>query len=475
VGRWLGSALLTLCALRPAPAQAQAVPAAAPEVATDESASRYNRLQNEFRFGSYGRVVAGGDMRGGGVDDVNVVMFGPRVREAPYLELDFQYDLITPDGALFRTWVTAAVEDASFHLDGDFDGRVALRNAFVEASRFGVEGLSVWAGSRMYRGDDIYLLNFWPMDNLNTVGGGIRQQIGRAMAFSVHGGANQLADPLQLQFVPVPAPRFGTEDMLLNDRVRPLVSAKWEHLFFDVAPNLSLKYVLWGEWQRLGEGEWEDDNQVRIPLPAEQGWAVGAQLGAWGFAPRSFANLFFRHARGLSSLGELAIPRNGLARDRTFNAASVTRVATSFNVEQSYGALMGGAYVQWVQDASDLQFNPEDFTEGVVSLRPIAFITEHFHQAFEISYQRRTPQGLSPRTGTFVEPSVWEFSVMPTLSLDRGSYSRPQLRLIWSTALLGDGALARWPADDPRAQHRAHHFLGVGAEWWFNSFTYASP
>ena len=28
--------------------------------------------------------------------------------------------------------------------------------------------MGIWAGSRMYRGDDIYLLDFWPLDNLNT-------------------------------------------------------------------------------------------------------------------------------------------------------------------------------------------------------------------------------------------------------------------------------------------------------------------
>jgi hypothetical protein len=30
----------------------------------------------------------------------------------------------------------------------------------------------------MYRGDDVYLLNWWPLDNLNMVGGGARYNAG---------------------------------------------------------------------------------------------------------------------------------------------------------------------------------------------------------------------------------------------------------------------------------------------------------
>jgi maltoporin len=58
----------------------------------------------------------------------------------------------------------------------------------------------------------------------------------------------------------------------------------------------------------------------------------------------------------------------------------------------------------------------------------------------------------------------------------RGSYRRPQLRIIY--ALTGRNSAARElypsqpPATDVFSQRSIEHFLGLGAEWWFNSSSY---
>ena len=52
------------------------------------------------------------------------------------------------------------------------------------------------------------------------------------------------------------------------------------------------------------------------------------------------------------------------------------------------------------------------------------------------------------------------------------SYDRPQLRLLYRAAHFNDAALASFVPDDPRRDHTWTHFLGVQAEWWFNSSTY---
>jgi hypothetical protein len=52
------------------------------------------------------------------------------------------------------------------------------------------------------------------------------------------------------------------------------------------------------------------------------------------------------------------------------------------------------------------------------------------------------------------------------------AYDRPQLRLVYRAAHLNDGALDLYVPDDPRHAHSWVHFLGVQAEWWFNSSTY---
>lgn len=437
------------------------------DLAPDALAELEAERPSGFSFGSYGRVVAGSDLNGGRGQRHQVVDHGPRLIEDPYLELDFGYLLRADDGAEFRALTTVALTDALFHYDGDFDGSIAIRNAYVEASRFGVDGLSVWAGSRMYRGDDIYLLDFWPLDDLNTVGLGVSYRVGDT-TIAAHGGVNQLANDFQYQEVDVAAPVFGTESVILLDRVRALGSLRLEQLFFDVTERTSMKAVAYADVQTLGSGAFEDDNDVRIELPADMGYTLGAQFGAWGFTDNGFINLFIRYSRGLAAYDELAVPY-GFDTDRTVTSAWMTRLGTSFNAETRLLGVTGGAYVEWFRDADSNIYDADDRVDGVFALRPTLFVTRHFHQAFEVSYQRRIPNGLSARTDTFLEPAMWQFGVMPTLTLDRGSFSRPQLRAMYVASLLNDGALDAYADDDPRAGQSVQHFLGLGVEWWFNS------
>src|SRR2546430_6080746 len=113
--------------------------------------------------------------RGQGASSPNVVSPAPRLEGAPSLELIFYYPR-SIGGAPHRRWrvvlVPAFAGGDLFHYSGDFTSHVAIRNAYAETQNLGLMGLRLWAGSRMYRGDDIYLFDYWPLDNLNTVGAG---------------------------------------------------------------------------------------------------------------------------------------------------------------------------------------------------------------------------------------------------------------------------------------------------------------
>ena len=161
--------------LEPKPAPPVVAPATQPPHSEVEPPSSAPRIKddpdNGFRFGSYGRISAGDDLRGGKPEEIAIVAHAPRIVEPTYLELDTSYGFTTEQGLKLRPVITLAFDGTLFHDTGEFDAHPALRNMYLDAQIS--HELSAWAGSRMYRGDDIYLLDYWPLDDQNIVGAGL--------------------------------------------------------------------------------------------------------------------------------------------------------------------------------------------------------------------------------------------------------------------------------------------------------------
>jgi len=127
-----------------------------------------------FSGGTYGRVQPSWNLRGGSGSPANLVSHGTRIELPPYAEVDFYYrKTLAPahespvtTGAV----VTVGFLEDLFHFTGDFEQSLALRNLYGWARGLGNGRVDIWAGSRMVRGDDIYLVDWWPLDNLNTYG-----------------------------------------------------------------------------------------------------------------------------------------------------------------------------------------------------------------------------------------------------------------------------------------------------------------
>ena len=51
-------------------------------------------------------------------------------------------------------------------------------------------------------------------------------------------------------------------------------------------------------------------------------------------------------------------------------------------------------------------------------------------------------------------------------------YDRPQLRFVYRAAYLNQGALDDYVPGDVMHTRPWEHYLGVQAEWWFNSSSY---
>lgn len=428
----------------------------------------------EVRFGSYGRVLASGDLSGGAGDPIDVVSFGTRLEKGPYTELDVIFKEEGDDHFRIRTVTTLALTGDLFHHDGEWDADLALRNLYAETSGFVMDvPLTAWAGSRMYRGVDVHLFDFWPLDNLNTVGGGlIWEPAGWRLA--AHGGANRLlGDNWQVQNLDVIAPGgVGTESVEVLDRQRAIGSLKATRFFSGDAVSGSVS--LYAEHHHLPEGvRLVDEQNLEERLPADNGGVQGLELALWGWGEGGYTRVWLRRASGLAAFGELTVPTTGLDAQGRAAAARQWRVAWELNHQVSRWSFLVGAWAQNTVDADANVADVDDRNEAALAVRPGLALSDHVTLFGEASVQQRVPFGLNPRSNTQDKPFVTKLSVFPAIRPGRGTFSRPELRLQYTYTHLNDDARLWYAWEDVRRQSNHHHFVGVGAEWWLNSATYS--
>ncbi|MCU0655595.1 MAG: carbohydrate porin [Polyangiaceae bacterium] len=467
-------------ALTPAPAPAAPAPGAHASPATEGRELQYYQPpavapSGKFEFGSYGRVMTSLDGRGGPGRDADLVAHGSRLDEDTYGELEFRredrWTLRGADPVTTRVVATLAIGDPIFHSSGKFDARVALRNFYVEERDIGYKGLAVWAGSRMYRGDDAYLLNWWPLDNLNTMGGGVRLNLPSRTEIALHVGSNRLDNPYFTQNGVRPAPnnQFGTVTVPILNRPKVIESLRAEQLFMQ-NDKAGFKVVLYGELHQLSSGQREREPGRYEAMPGDSGYVAGLQLGAFTGERDTHVNLFLRYSTGIAAFGgDLAVPTS-FAADRTTGDARELSLAFSGNYEVGPLAIMGAGYLRTFRGASPDAFSYANIDEGIVVFRPHYYFTERVGAFVEGSYQVHRRGVLVPSTGKQLQGSLARFGVSPFLSpAGRGSYTRPQLRLIWLLTRRDEGARSFYAADDLFARRQVEQFFGISAEWWFNS------
>ena len=431
-----------------------------------------------FIFGSYGRVQITSDFDGHPGREINVVSHGPRLAEPSYAEVDLGYRLVKDDGPAMKELFTLALFEPFYHYSGDVEQYLAVRNLYAEARGF-IPYISIWAGSRMYRGDDVYLLDYWPLDNLNTIGGGLGFN-NWGVDLKAHLGVNRLDNDYQFQRVKVPNEGFGSSEMVMLERQRWIYSFRGQYRLTAIPGPLAMKFVLYSEYHRLPKGERipkeliQDEVPDYIPdhiqekLPEETGYKVGGEIGLDGIPPNGFVNLFVAYSADLAAYGEWGVPWGLNTSDKTEGATDLV-VALSGNWESRWVGVMAGAMLRRFEDADPNEYDIDDYWEGVFALRPVVYITDYFHQGIELSYQQHYPFGLDPGTNSQEIPEIWQISVLELLSWDRGNYARPQFRIVYTYSMLNDAARNRFPKDDIRRGDSEQHFIGLGVEWWFNS------
>ncbi|MCA9709254.1 MAG: carbohydrate porin [Myxococcales bacterium] len=463
--------------VEPEPEPEDQEPPSAPSAPTDVAYNRPPDYADGFHFGSYGRVVVGGDHRGRQGREGDIVAYGSRLDETTYAELELRReDYWEQTGAYTRIVATVAVAAPLFHQTGTFDTNLGVRNLYIEESGLGLKNLRLWAGSRMYRGDDIYLLNFWPLDNLNTLGGGAAYTIKKDTELKLHAGANQPSSPLFYQAVPRPRPYAlpGEASVAILDRQKVISSAKASHIFWVGSEGAGIKPVVYGEVHYANEGQRQTEPRQFEDLPRESGWLVGTQLGLFTGKRSTHLNLVFRASGGLATYGEFNAPSQ-LSTSRTSAGAREYLVAAGGNYEKGPFGLLLGSYWRSFRNASpDLDY--DDLAEGALILRPTVWLGQIAGISLEGSYQAQRRGALVPDGQGGQEPlfaQLGRVGLVPFVTpAGRGSFTRPHIRLTYLLTVRDHGARSLYPEHDVYRLRALDHYIALGAEWWFGSTSY---
>lgn len=454
----------------------QAAPSA-PSAPADVEHNRSPDYADGFHFGSYGRVVIGGDHRGRRGRDGDIVARGSRLDESTYAELELRReDYWEQTDAYTRIVATVAIAAPLFHETGRFDTAMGVRNLYIEESGLGLKNLRLWAGSRMYRGDDIYLLDFWPLDNLNTVGGGAAYTIKDDTEIKLHAGVNQPQSPLFFQAVPRPLPyaQPGEASVAVLDRQKIISSGKLSHIFWLGEQGAGIKPVLYGEAHYANEGQREIEPREFEDLPRESGWLVGTQLGLFTGKRSTHLNLVFRASGGLAAYGEFNAPTQ-LSPQRSSAGAREYLLAAGGNYEIGpFGVLLGSYWRSFRNASPNLDFG--DLSEGAVIVRPTLWLGKIAGISVEGSYQAQRRGVLAPDGDDGQQPlfaQMGRVGLVPFVTpAGRGNFARPHIRLTYLLTVRDQGARSLYPEHDVFSLRPIDHYIALGAEWWFGSTSY---
>ncbi len=426
--------------------------------------------QHGFVFGSYGRVQVASDLDGHSGSNADFTSRSPRIDEGTYMEIQLERDDAWSSGMETNIVFTLALRGPLFHFDGEFQEDIAVRQLYAEVKNALVPRLRLWAGSRMVRGDDVYLHDFWPLDNLNMIGGGVGYEVDNQVELAFQLGMARPNEAFYTQSVPsVSYGSFLPSDVLLLDRPRLVLSAKATYYPLNRRVLEGIKIVGYAESHHISSGQREDDAGETEPLPSDSGYVLGLQLGGWIVENRAFANLFVRYARGLAVYDPLGVPfRVGSVIDT--GRAEDLMIAFSGNYEAGMFGVQVGAHIHRLRDADESILSRGAITEGVITVRPHLWFGEYAGIAADLSFLGLETTTLDDRTGNLRRGSAFKFGLMPFFSPNgRGTYTRPQLRLIYALTVRDDDAGQLFPMRDRRATDGVEHFLGIGAEWWFDS------
>ncbi len=417
--------------------------------------------QSRFGFGGYGRVGFDVATDLEGAKPLDIVEFAPILGKQPYAELHFFYkDKLNEMPVLVKS--TLAFGAQIFHYTGEFDAQMALRELYAELNP--LPELALWVGARMYRGDNVYIFDFWPLDDQNTLGGGAAFKFAEYHRIQAHVGVNRITnDDTFFQFQEIELPldgAVGTRSAVFLDRNRGVAS-----LTYGLELPVGFRAKVHGEGHYLPSGDRRLPSGVDEHLPSDHGFLIGGEVGL--FAEQgSFANLFCRYSTGLAAFDELQVPF-GFDTDLQVTDAERLLMALGGAVESQWAGAHFGAYYQRFRDADGVA-DREDFDQYAVAMRPLLYLGQYFRTGFEVCWEWNQHQGIIPETGSEELQQLTKLTFLVGVAPRPGVFARPELNIFFSlkwlnraaTLDLGRNRLAERPDNDEQS-------FGLLAEWWF--------
>ncbi|MEM9329267.1 MAG: carbohydrate porin [Bacteroidota bacterium] len=437
--------------------------------------------------GSYGRIGVSWTNGFSAIDGRrlnlnNMGSIGGRMEEQDYLEFGIAFKMRpeqpNPDSLQINVQLRASVFSRNGSLFGnDNTGNasgltIALPEMYVEAKNVLTKDLNLWVGSRLYRGPDIYMADYWVFNDHSTQGFGAEYKGTRAMMGFV-ASTDTTATVPPFFYINI---KSGTPSLEIRNRIIYVLEQDLR-----LGEGRLLSFL--GEYHRLGDPSTSlaDTSNLVLSAPADDGFVLGAryQQDLNSFQPGSFHQLAIRHGRGIANGGDGGSSRTwetfgAVNRDNfRFDEAYSWHVVDHFVLNLSrtitlngYGIYNRSRGAAPTRGLEATYFGREVFNfkqDLTLGFRMVNYLTDIFHWQTEVHYSQR-------QDGDQPWYRMGKISLIPTLALrkQRSIWSRPHLRFIYSIGLYNDQA--RQDLYSPFLQlvgaRRVGHFFGVRAEWW---------
>jgi maltoporin len=367
--------------------------------------------------------------------------------------MDFQ--IWSNDGSMLSDMSNGDVSQVQVHPE----------QAYIQAQNIFTRGLTIWAGARLYRKNDIHIADYFYFDNLPGEGLGVQYK-GLDAALMVH--TNSMAfDQFYEQNIRTPPANPGDP----VKRQRTML-----HVGYSFPFGSGSSYVKGlGEFHHVPK--LHDDRAEAAPNvdPTDFGWVAGAKLHL-DLGRDNFNDFSFRYGGGIANGaadGRMTFQTFGEASaDGTYKGAAGIEVVEHFlwNVAPII-SLNGYGTFHFNQGASTPAAPAAGAVAGVnkrtdfaVGVRPVFYIHKNFQLLTEATFQVR-------KDDDKLMGSVVKLSVAPTLvpTGEPGYWTRPHIRAIYTLGLYNQAAQDQLMSGYLQAVGPAAvaHFIGTRAEWWF--------